>query len=238
MLFLTGVIALNLYAVALILLRALVYQTRLYRPMLWNIWLSVLPILILMGGFLAGALIAQFNSFAARVVWAFAIVVWLLLLPNASYLITELNQTHRGESDDGRVPLWYDIILVITLAMSGVINTVVNVMVVHLFAAITLFGDSVAAITRPASWAAVAGVLILLGLGMYLGRYLRLNSWDIKHPISFLRKVIAHFRTRDHILACVGFSFTYALFLGIIYLIVAGLAFDALGAFENALRGD
>lgn len=234
MLFLTGVLALNLYAIALILLRAAVYRTRLYRPMLWNVWLSAVPILVLIAGFFAVVLVAQFDTAIAPTVWIVTGIVWLLLLPNASYLITELNLSHRG--DDDPVPLWYDIILVLTLAMSGVVNTVVNVLLVHVFVSLAVFGDSLDAITHPASWVAVACVLLLLGFGMYLGRYLRLNSWDVKHPIGFLRKVIAHFRSWEHVWACVGFSTSYAVFLGIIYLVIAGLVIDAAFVLDVSTR--
>lgn len=231
MLFLIGVVSLNLYAVALILLRTAVYRTALYRPMLWNIWLSIMPVLILVIGFIAGAVLLQFHPAppVVPVFWGLVGVVWLLMLPNASYLITELNLSHRQESDP--VPLWYDIILVISLAMSGVVNTVVNVLLVHLFVALSVFGDSLSALTRPASWIAVGCVLLLLGFGMYLGRYLRLNSWDLRHPVGLLRKVGTHFRSWDRIWACLGFTVTYALFLGIFYLIIAGLVIDTLSAF-------
>lgn len=154
------------------------------------------------------------------------------MLPNASYLITELNLSHRVPDDEQRVPLWYDIILVITLAMSGVVNTVVNVILVHVMVAITVFGDTMSSITKPASWVAVGVVLLLLGFGMYLGRYLRLNSWDLKHPASFLRKVFTHFRSWANVWACVGFSVTYAIFLGILYLIIGGLVIDTMGLIE------
>ncbi|CAG7601779.1 DUF1361 domain-containing protein [Leucobacter soli] len=227
MLFVAGVVALNLYAIALVLLRAAVYRTRLYRPMLWNVWLSVLPILILILGMLLAALVGQIDGRLAPPALVLSGIVWLLLLPNAGYLITELNLSHRDEDDP--VPLWYDLILGITLAMSGVVNTVVNVLLVHVFVSLAVFGDEVAAVNRPESWIAVAAVLLLLGFGMYLGRYLRLNSWDVRHPVAFARKAAAHFRIRGNLLACVGFSLTYALFIGLIYVIIAGLV---LGTFE------
>lgn len=230
MLFILGVVGLNLYAIALVVLRALVYRVRLYRPMLWNIFLSALPLVVLLLGLAAGAIATQFDFTAGRVLWVVSGLVWLLLLPNASYLITELNFSHRDDED--QVPLWYDIILVISLAMSGVINTVVNVLVVHIMVAIMVFGDEVAAITRPASWIAVGCVLLLLGLGMYLGRYLRLNSWDIKHPIGFLRKIVGHFSSWEKAWSCIGFSLTYAIFLGLIYLIVGGIFIDTMTTLE------
>ncbi len=233
MLFIFGAVALNLYAVILILARAFVYRTKLYRPMLWNVLLSVAPIVVLLIGFMLFAVLVAVVGPAA---WGVAVLfgfVWLLILPNSSYLITELNFSHRRD-DDG-VPLWYDIILVISLAMSGVVNTVANIFLVHLLAATTVYGDTAEALVRPGSWIAVGCVMLLLGLGMYLGRYLRVNSWDVRHPVGLMRKVVTHFRTPGNFWACVGFSLTYAVFLAIIYVIVVGSKLEGLISLE-ALR--
>lgn len=213
-----GAAILNVYAATLVILRAAVYRTKLYRPMLWNIMLSVLPILLL-----ALAFIAIVNLLLVSRVLAFTIVgvlgvAWLLMLPNASYLITELNQSHRKEDDP--VPLWYDIILVISLAMSGVINTIVNVFVAQLLFSVVLGDDQALSFFKPRSMILLAIVLLLVGLGMYLGRYLRLNSWDVRHPAALVRKVLTHFGERGNALACFGFTLSYALFIGILYLTI------------------
>ena len=42
---------------------------------------------------------------------------------------------------------------------------------------------------RPAVWAGGGAGLLLCGFGMYIGRFLRLNSWDILHPLALLRRV-------------------------------------------------
>ena len=233
MFFILGVVGLNLYAICLILARAFVFRVPLYRPMLWNIFLSVLPLFFLLTGFLMGAIVAQFDVIPASAIWIPVLVIWLLLLPNASYLITELNFSHR--SDEDKVPLWYDIILVITLAMSGVVNTVMNVLVVHVMAALIAFGDTFSAVTRKESWIAVGVVLLLLGLGMYLGRYLRVNSWDLKHPISFTKKIVTHFSNWANVRACLGFTFTYAMFIGLIYLIIGGMYIDIMAKVETQI---
>lgn len=227
-----GAILLNAYALALILLRAVVYRTTLYRPMLWNVWLSVVPIVILGAGGFAGLLLRLALPIAGDVLLVLTALVWLLMLPNASYLITELNQSHRSEEDP--VPLWYDIVLVISLAMSGVVSTVVNVFVAHLLVTTTVYGDSARMMLRPGVLAVVGVVLLLLGLGMYLGRYPRFNSWDLRHPVEFAKKLLAHFRERGNLLACAGFAVSYALFLGLIYLVVAGPLIEGLIAAEQA----
>ncbi|MBK0417431.1 DUF1361 domain-containing protein [Leucobacter sp. CSA1] len=229
-----GAALLNAYAAVLVVARALVYRTALYRPMLWNIVLSIAPILILVLGGAAWALTARVDHALSLAVLGIAAAVWLLMLPNASYLITELNLSHRTEHDD-RVPLWYDIILVISLAMSGVANTVLNVFIVHTFYAGIWVDDDAAVFVRPGVLAAVGAVMLLLGLGMYLGRYLRLNSWDVKHPVAFARKVLAHFRVAANVWACLGFTLTYAVFLAIIYVLIAGPVVQGLFTLEGAL---
>lgn len=226
-----GALALNAYALLLILLRAAVYRTRLYKPMIWNIWLSVLPVIALAGGGLVGLALLVIAPPAGFVVLGATGLIWLLLLPNASYLITELNQSHRR--DDDEVPLWYDIILVITLAMSGVVNTVLNVFIVHLVVGISLYGDSAERLLAPLPLTAVGVVMLLLGFGMYLGRYPRFNSWDLRHPVSFVRKFGEHFGKRDNIAACAGFTLTYAVFLALIYLVVAGPVLEGLRSMER-----
>src|SRR5699024_122803 len=101
-----GVALLNVYALLLVLLRAPVYRTRLYRPMMLNIGLSVAPALVLL---LAGLGLLVAVALGSRVIlWSVLIlfgIIWVLLLPNSAYLITELNFSHRKQ-DEG-VPLWY-----------------------------------------------------------------------------------------------------------------------------------
>jgi uncharacterized membrane protein len=215
-----GAALLNVYAIGLILCRALVYRTKLYRPMLWNIWLSIVPLLVLLVGGATGILLLIPARPLAIAVLIVTGIIWLLLLPNASYLITELNHSHRRENDP--VPFWFDIILVITLAMSGVLNTVLNVFLAHAILSITIYGDFARSFLRPGGLITIAVILILLGLGMYLGRYPRFNSWDVRHPGQFVRKLRTHFSEPGNIAACVGFTLTYAVFLALMYIVTAG----------------
>ncbi|WP_449278815.1 DUF1361 domain-containing protein [Leucobacter sp. GX24907] len=229
-----GALCLNLYAVVLVLARALVYRTKLYRPMLWNIWLSVAPILILLVAIVAWIILLLVSRPLAYAAITLLGIAWLLMLPNASYLITELNQSQR--KDDDPVPLWFDIILVITLAMSGVVNTVINVLAAHTLLALSLDDIGVLSYVRAPVLIAVGGVLILIAFGMYLGRYPRFNSWDIRHPSSFVKKMRDHFSDRQNVLVCFGFTLTYAVFLGLIYLITAGPVIETILDLET-LRG-
>ncbi|PZR53512.1 DUF1361 domain-containing protein [Xylanimonas oleitrophica] len=215
-----GLVLLNVYALALVLLRAPAYRTRVYRPMVLNIGLSVAPAAVMLVTFLAVLVVVQAfpSPVALFAVLAVGGVVWLLLLPNAAYLVTELNLSHRREGE--AVPLWYDIVLVITLAMSGVLNTLANVALAQLVVAAVLYPEDDRPLARAGSWVAAAVILLLVAFGMYLGRYIRFNSWDLLHPGSFLRKLVGHFRDGAHLRAAAGFVVTHGLFLAILYTIV------------------
>lgn len=221
-----GIAALNVYALVLILLRAPIYTTRVYRPMILNIGLSLAPavVLVLMAGILL-LLVQIAPGLPWFVDWLATIatvivggLLWLLLLPNAAYLITELNLSHRKPGDD--VPLWYDIVLALTLALSGVFNTLANVAVAQVFLAALLDREDFIVAHSPVSWIGLSITLLLVAFGIYLGRYLRFNSWDLVHPTSMLKKVIAHFKQKGNFGAALGFTASHAILLLILYLIV------------------
>ncbi len=228
-----AVVFLNLYAAALVILRARVWGVPLYRPMLLNIGLSVAPVaaaLVLpVGLLLLGALVnAAGGSLPGWLLvggfWLFlgvSLLVWLLAFPNSAYLITELNMSHRRDGDP--VPLWYDIVSTLTLTVSGLANAVLGLGLVQASALLLADTDEVAAW----SWAGVAVVLLLGAFGIYLGRYVRLNSWDVRHPSSLVGKVLGHFRDAGPGDA-VGFVVTHAALLAAIYVPVFALAWGAL----------
>lgn len=192
--------------------------------MILNIGLSLAPaaVMMIMGVLLLLLIQAQFPQpfagIAAFLILGLGSLVWFLLLPNAAYLITELNLSHRKPNEN--VPLWYDIVLVITLALSGILNTLANIAVAQIMIAVLTDETEYGFTGSPVPWIGLAVTLLLVALGMYLGRYLRLNSWDLLHPSSMFRKVRDHFGTKGNIAAACGFVLIHALLLFILYLIV------------------
>ncbi|WP_159500869.1 DUF1361 domain-containing protein [Microbacterium sp. 18062] len=232
------VVLLNVYAAVLVASRSVVYGTRLYRPMLVNIALSFVPVLaavVAVSGlvFLAPVLseaAGLSTSLSAGILWAYLLVgtvLWLLFFPNSIYLITELNLSHRHEGDP--VPLWYDIVQTLTLTLSGIANAVLSLAVVQTGFIAILLDPTPAASPPAASWAFAGTVIVLGAVGVYLGRYLRFNSWDVRHPRGMLRKLGAHLRTRGKALEAGGFVFTHALLIGLVYVPLYLLGYGALG---------
>ena len=89
---------------------------------------------------------------------------WLLFLPNAPYLVTDL--VHL--SDRPPMPYWLDLLMFCAFAGTGCWLGVVSL-------------DAVLSRLRSKRLLAAVSVLTCLGCGygVYLGRVLRLNSWDV-----------------------------------------------------------
>jgi uncharacterized membrane protein len=93
--------------------------------------------------------------------------LWLLFFPNAPYIITDF--VHLRERPP--VPLWYDIGLLAAFAWSGCFLAVASLQTMQRLVR-QLCGSLV-------SWLFVAASIGLSGLGVYLGRFERWNSWDL-----------------------------------------------------------
>jgi uncharacterized membrane protein len=93
--------------------------------------------------------------------------LWLLFFPNAAYLVTDFVHLRPKAP----IPLWFDIGLLAVFAWSGCFLAVASLRTMQTLVA--------AYLGRVVSWLFVAAVFGLNGLGIYLGRFLRWNSWDL-----------------------------------------------------------
>lgn len=97
--------------------------------------------------------------------------VWLLFFPNAPYIITDLYHITYAQA----MPVWFDMAMILTYAWNGLLLGFLSLM------------DMEHAVTQRTNRLAgrmfSVSVLVLAGFGIYLGRFLRWNSWDIvTHP--------------------------------------------------------
>ncbi|WP_353808321.1 DUF1361 domain-containing protein [Agromyces sp. SYSU T00194] len=231
---------LNGYALLLIVLRARVYKVPLYRPMILNIGLSILPVavallavsLLLLLVPLLVALPPVAAGAAPLLEWVYLVVttaLWVLLFPNSVYLITELNFSHRSSNDP--VPLWYDIVHTLTLTLSGIANAVFSLALVQTaFTVIVIDPPGSPSVPPPASWWFAAAVIVLGAVGVYLGRYLRFNSWDVRHPGSMLDKGRVHFASPGRWTEAAAFVVSHSTLLALVYAPVYLAAYVAFGS--------
>jgi len=119
----------------------------------------------------------------------------------------------RPQSD---APYWYDLILLVAFAWTGFFLGLVSLSLMQEI--IRKVAGSVA------SWLFALGALALSSFGIYLGRFLRWNSWDVfLNPLRLLgdvaeqlRHPLAHFQT-------VVFSALFAFFFVAMYLTLVAL---------------
>ncbi|HUY77160.1 MAG TPA: DUF1361 domain-containing protein [Ktedonobacterales bacterium] len=164
---------LSVVTVALLFARARIYGKRVYRPMLLNLALAWIPILSV-----GVALLFFFTEIEhARWVSLGLMVIWFFFFPNSTYLITEF---HHLKEDVTEVPFWFDAVAILSLALSGVILGSFSLLLIHRL--IGLYLPWVDA------WLAIIGYLFLSNIGIYIGRFLRFNSWDVvAHPFRLAR---------------------------------------------------
>ena len=95
-------------------------------------------------------------------------LVWLLFVPNSFYILTDLY--HLVDRSNPRVPQWYDLVLIFSFAWNGLLLGVLSVRQMEKLL-------PVKGIFRGRN--VVYAVMALSAFGVYTGRYLRYNSWDV-----------------------------------------------------------
>ncbi len=147
------------FSILLLMVRMKLTQSFFFLFLIWNLFLATVPF----------AITSYLSSLPklGKPRLGFWFCVWLLLLPNAPYIITDL--LHLKIS--GTHLLWLDILVVWCFALCGMLLFYLSIM-------------DMKRILRPVLKAAVIdhiviGVCFLSAFGVYLGRFLRYNSWEV-----------------------------------------------------------
>jgi uncharacterized membrane protein len=125
--------------------------------LVWNLFLAWVPLLA------ALALDASERTHQ-RVLGALSLLVWLLFLPNAPYLVSDLAHM-RWESTTP----WLDLARFVAFAWAGCLLGIAALRVVH--------GVVAARAGTLAGWVVIVGGAAASGAGVALRRFGRLNSW-------------------------------------------------------------
>ena len=185
------------FTILLLALRISKTDSMAYVFYAWNLFLAIIPFL------LSRKLEAQRKLGAVTFL---LIGGWLLFFPNAPYIVTDIFHYHERPP----VPKWFDLLLVTSAAWNGLLLGIASLMQVESFLAKHI----------KAAWVrlAVFASMVLCGYGIYIGRFLRFNSWNIVTQPSKLVYASAHhvLQPQDN-LKVWGFTFLFAAMFGIIY---------------------
>ncbi len=146
------------FSLALLMCRLKFTQSFQYLFLVWNIFLAGIPYLLSSYLKIQGGSIQKLTILGG---------IWLLFLPNAPYIITDfIHLRYAGDS-----AIWMDIIILFSFAASGLFLYLVSLADMQKIFT-TYFGGKISRMI-------ITSVPFLCGFGIYLGRVLRWNSWDI-----------------------------------------------------------
>ena len=201
----------RLLSVALFRIRTILRGSEDYNFLIWNLFLAWIPL---------GMAYAA-SSFAKKRRYLFitmllAVIPWLIFFPNSSYILTDLQHLSHLRPN---IPVWFDVLLINWFAWTGILLGVFSLF---------LMQDIVRrAFGRIAGWLFVLTVGLLSGLGIYIGRFLRWNSWNvIFHPLERLSDFL-YYATHPSLQSIIFISVFSAFFIFIyITLYAFGLLFQ------------
>jgi uncharacterized membrane protein len=153
------------FSVVLLMIRMKLNQSFFFLFLVWNLFLAVIPYAI------STYLMSQQQLSKLGLVFYFGI--WLLFLPNAPYIITDL--LHLRMSDQHF--MWLDVLLVTSFAYNGLVLFFLSINDMNVI--LNRFLNK-----SKCHWL-ITIIFFLTGFGMYLGRFLRYNSWEIiQNPLA------------------------------------------------------
>ena len=152
------------------------FQSGFSLTLLWNCFLSFLPVLF--------ARLAVAGREKKNHIWPLWMFLWIAFWPNTFYLVTDVihftgntlydELPYQNPVYSTQIQLWVTVILIIAGILYGIINGVTSELILeeHI---ISPYGNDTRVVFR-------AICSILGGAGIYIGRFLRFNSWDIFRP--------------------------------------------------------
>ena len=141
--------------------------------LLWNIFLAVIPFVIS-----SVLLWYRNNKKLTKATFLIGGLLWILILPNAPYIVTDMVHVNHGHT----VSVLYDTFLLFSSACVGLLLSMYSIS--HIERIIR------SKYSKNITLSIVFCIILVTSFGMYLGRFLRFNSWDVFSNSSFLFKEI------------------------------------------------
>ncbi|MBS1637631.1 MAG: DUF1361 domain-containing protein [Bacteroidetes bacterium] len=185
--------AFALFSASLLLYRIIRSDSLSYIFLAWNLFLAFIPFWI--SDYLKRQEKQGFKYLPL-------LGIWLLFLPNSPYILTDLFHFRARPF----IPLWFDLILVASFVIIGFAVFYRSVMDMR-----EVFKKYI-----PAAYMRYVMPLVfwLVAFGLYLGRYLRFNSWDIIHPIRLAKASALTLLSPD----ALCFTCIFSVFMWLVYI--------------------
>jgi len=191
----------------LLVLGRIIYTGRItFLSLVWNLFLAYIPYFITQ-------LLSTRPEWIREKKWLlFFFLAWLICIPNSFYILTDLFHLD-DERNDFIAPPWYDLALILSFAWNGLILGILSVrqmekLVEKMFSRVNGF-----LFLYPIMW--------LSALGIYIGRYLRFNSWDIlSNPFQLFHDITYLLRHPLVYRGAWAMVFCYSILMTLMYLTI------------------
>jgi len=187
----------SLLCVGLLVGRFYISRSWTYYFMLWNLTLAWIPYI---GSVLAFSLHLDNPHRWFRIIPIG--LVCIVFFPNAPYIVTDFLHLHVRPA----VPFWYDLGMLAAFSWAGILLGVYALRLLH-----NIIEDWLG---RWMGWIFVLCIVNLSGFGIYMGRFLRWNSWDLlTNPKEIFWDIAVRVRHPFDNLQTYGVAFLFAALL-------------------------
>lgn len=188
------------FCVALSFYRIYFTQKTFFIFLNWNLFLACVP-LIVSSFLVSNELLAK-----SKIAFAVSLMVWILFFPNSPYIFTDLFHIKVRKI----IPIWYDLVLILSFAFTGLMMGFVSLRQL-LKVASQYFSQTFINVC-------VVLLFFISSYGIYLGRFLRWNSWDIiNEPARLIYDMSDHVTNPAENASIWAMTLIMGIFLNMIY---------------------
>jgi uncharacterized membrane protein len=193
----------------MVVFRRVVFGSTGYRFLVWNLFLAWIPFVF---SIIINYVYTFYKNSVSRAVYLLGLgCLWVAFYPNAPYIITDFIHlrginfyfTELGYSMN--FIIWYDFIMISLFILTGFLLGFVSLYMIQM-----VLEDR---FNKYIGWIFVGGILFISSYAVYLGRFIRWNSWDIIFkPNILIKSILENFNQY-----AVEFTISFGLFLILIY---------------------
>lgn len=195
------------FSCLLLVIRMAATTTIEYIFLPWNLFLAFVPY------YITNLIKRNVGVIENRFKLLMALMVWLLFIPNSFYIITDLFHFIHVRS----APKWFDLLLIFSFAWNGILAGLISLRQV----------ETIISLVKGKGYSVIIVVTVmwLSGLGIYIGRFLRYNSWDvITDPFSLAADIIDLIIHPFHHEFAWSMTLGYAIFMSLLYFTIKKLS--------------
>ncbi len=157
------------FSLLLVFIRYLKTDSFFYLFLIWNLFLACIPY-----GITLFIHVTKANRF---IFWS-CFLIWLVFLPNSPYILTDFQHLRTSTISS----IWYDVLLILSFAINGLLIGFTSIRMMQ-----SMINER---FSKKTTKIIIYTILLLCGFGIYLGRILRWNSWDVlQNPIHLLSDI-------------------------------------------------